>query len=112
MDPILDERQNDQPQEKQSRQGTNRLLSSPIRGISSRVITQAALRGFSALLASQVGLPILIAVVLILVFTFIIVGFGGGIPPSETNIQGSNLSPTPTQIPIPTETITPTQTAP
>lgn len=98
MDPTR-EQQNDQ--ERQSRQGANRLLPSPIRGIGSRVITQTALRGFSALLASQVGLPILIAIVLILVFTFIIVGFGAA-PLSGTTTQ--SIGPTI----VPTETSTPT----
>lgn len=116
MDPTLDENQGNQPQEKQKQgivsRGINsfnraRTLSNPLGKIGSRVATQTALRGFSALLASQVGLPIAIALGAILLFTTImIMVFGGapGAPSSQTSVQAP---PTET-----TETITPTPAAP
>lgn len=107
MDPTQEER-NNQSQEKQKQgilgrginsinnlRGANKLLSNPLGKIGSRVATQTALRGFSALLASQVGLPILIAIVSIVVFT-IIIGFGGapGAPSSQTSVQAPPAEPT------------------
>lgn len=112
MDPTLEEKQNDQAQGEQSGQGiigrginsinnlgrTNRLLSNSINKIGSRVAAQTALRGLTAFLGSTSGVwvPIAATVILVLVFTLIIVGFGGT-PPSETNLQTPQASPT--QIP-------------
>lgn len=113
MDPTLGEKQNDQAQERRgiisrginsfnSLRGANRLFSNPFGKIGSRVATQTALRDFAALLAGP-GLPVAIALGLVLLFTVIIIMGFGGAPPFETSIQ------TPT-VPIaePTKLITPT----
>lgn len=113
MDPTLEEKQNDQTQNKQSGQGiisrginsfnslrgANRLLSNPLGKIGSRVVAQAAVRGFAAFLAGP-GFPIAITIIAVFVFTFIIVGFGGA-PPSETNVQAPQTVPTLTPTPAP-----------
>ena len=113
MSPTLEEKQNDQTQEEQKRQGiisrginsvnnlrgANRLFSNPFGRIGSRVVAQTALRGFAAFLTGP-GLPIVIAIALVFVFTFIIVGFGGA-PPSETSVQAPPAVPTPTITPTP-----------
>ena len=104
MDPTTEEKQNDQAQEKRSGggigQGINAInklvrgeLKNPLGKIGSRVALQTALRGLSAFLASPAGLPILIAMMLVVVFTIIIVGFGGT-PPLESNNQAVNAPPT------------------
>lgn len=100
MDPTLEERQANQTQEKKSGQG---IIGRGIGRIGTRVVTQTALRGFSALLASQVGLPILIAIASIVVFTIVIVGFGGapGDPSSQTSVQAPSAETTPTPTPTP-----------
>ena len=109
MDPTLEEKQSDQPQQKRSAEGSisqgintiNKLagggFKNPLGGIGSRVVAQTALRGFAAFLAGP-GLPIAIAIISVFIFTFIIVEFGGA-PGSQTN-QSAN--------PTPAETVTPT----
>lgn len=101
MDPTSEEKQNNQNQEKQSGGGLNHGintinnlvgLKNPFGKIGSRVATQTVLKGFSAFLASPVGLPILITIAAVFIFTIIIMGFGG-VPFSE---------PAQTQIPTPT----------
>ena len=118
MDPTLEEKQSGQPQQKQSRQGfssraTNlinniggakRLLSSPINKIGQRVVSQTILRGFAAFLAGP-GLPVVVALGLVLLFTVIILMGFGGAPFLELNTQKSDLSPTSTQSATPTATI-------
>lgn len=115
MDPTLEEKQNDQPQEKQRQgiisrginsfnnlRGANRLLSNPLGRIGTRVVLQAGLRGFAAFLAGP-GLPIAIAIASVFIFTLIIVlGFGGA-PSSETNVQAPQASPALTPIAFPAE---------
>lgn len=102
MYPALEEKQDDQIQEKQKKQGiisrginsvnnlrgANRLFSNPLGRIGSRVVAQTALRGFTAFLTGP-GLPVVIAIIVVFFFTFIIVGFGGAPPASET------VTPTP-----------------
>ncbi|MBI2613948.1 MAG: hypothetical protein HYW62_04190 [Candidatus Levybacteria bacterium] len=99
MYPTQEEKQNYQDQKQESRQGiisrginsvnnlrnANRLFSNPIGRIGSKVAVQTALRGFAVFLIGP-GLPILIAIVLVSVLTFIIVGFGGA-PALETGVQ-------------------------
>jgi hypothetical protein len=111
MDPTLEEKQNELPQQKRSTEGTisqgintinnlaraRRGFSNPFGKVGSRVVAQTALRGFAAFLAGP-GLPIAIAIISVFIFTFIIVGFGGA-PVSQTN-QSAN--------PTPAETVTPT----
>lgn len=110
MDPTLGEKQEGQFQEKQSRGGfgqgiktINNLVGGKFRNplgfgkIGSKAATQAVLRGFSALLTSQVALPILITIALIIIFTVIIVGFGG-IPfsgPDSQTIINPTITPAP-----------------
>lgn len=103
MDPTLGEKQNNQPQQKRPagesaintiNNFTRRGFTNPFGKVGSRVVAQAALRGFSALLASQAGLPILITLVFIVIFVIIIIGFGGA-PPSQIN-QVINPTVTPT----------------
>lgn len=110
MNPTLEEKQNDQAQEKQPGGGISRGINSinnlgrlknPFGKIGSRVIAQTALRGFTAFLAGQ-GFPIMVALGLVLLFTIIIIMGFGGAPPSEMNNQTTNVAPT--------ETITPTAT--
>lgn len=114
MDPTLEEKQNDQSQNKQSGQGiisrginsinnlkgANKLFSNPLRKIGSRVVAQTALRGFAAFLAGP-GLPIAVALGLVLLFTIIIVMGFGGAPSSEPNSQTTNVPPTKTITPTP-----------
>lgn len=108
MDPTLEEKQNDQTQKEQLGGGINRGintinklarggLKNPLGKVGQRIVVQTVLRGFAAFLAGP-GLPIVIAIASVLVFTFIIVGFGGA-PPSEINNQSTN--PTITPIPEP-----------
>lgn len=96
MEPTLEEQQEDSSQKQQQRQGilsrgintlnnlrgANRLFSNPVGRIGSRIAIQTAARGFAAFLAGP-GLPIAIAIIAVFIFTFIIVGFGGGVPSSE-----------------------------
>lgn len=86
-----------------------RGFSNPLGKVGQRVIGQTALRGFAAFLAGP-GLPIVIAVVLVFIFTFIIVGFGGA-PSSEQNSQTTNITPTETITPpiVATQAPTPAQ---
>ncbi len=122
MDPTLEEKQKELPQQKRSTEGTisqgintiNNLararlgFTNPLGKIGSRVVAQTALRGFAAFLAGP-GLPIVIALGFVLLFTIIIIMGFGGVPPSETNTQASSLNSTATQSAIPTKTIiTPT----
>ncbi len=103
MDPTLNKEQ--ESQRKKSDQG---LLSKGINSINLArnpfgkirvlgVVTQAARSGFAVLLTSPTGLPILIALATIVIFTAFIVGFGG-IPSLETNSQ-SVINPNPTPLP-------------
>lgn len=110
MNPALEEKQNDQAQEKQAGGGISRGINSinnlgrlknPFGKIGSRAIAQTALRGFTAFLAGQ-GFPIVVALGLVLLFTMIIIMGFGGAPISELNNQTTNVTPT--------ETITPTTT--
>lgn len=107
MDPTLEEKQSDQPQQKQSKEGTinqginainnlvraRRGFTNPLGEIGSRVVVQTALRGFAAFLAGP-GLPIALALGAILFFTIIIVVGLGGVPSSESNIQAPADVPT------------------
>lgn len=79
-----------------------RGLTNPFGKIGQRAAVQTALRGFSAFLASQVGLPILITLAFIVIFTIIIVGFGGVPPTSETSVQAPTPSAVTTLTPTPT----------
>jgi len=119
MDPTLEEKQNELAQQKRSTEGTisqgintinnlaraGRGFTNPLGTVGSRVVAQTALRGFAAFLAGP-GLPIVIVVVFVLVFTFIIVGFGAA-PSSELNGQATNITPTETIMPTiaPTESV-------
>lgn len=111
MDPNLEEKQNDQSQEKQSESGISqginainnlvgRGLKNPFKGFGTGVAGQTVIKGgFAAFIASPAGLPILIALTAIVVLTvFIIVGLGG-IPGAPT--QEPALPPTPTETPTP-----------
>lgn len=114
MDPLLEEKQNNQPQQKRptgesaintinNLAGARNLLKNPLGKIGSRVVLQAGTRTLSAFLASPAGL-VLIVIAVILIFTIvIIVGFGGA-PASETII--------PTIEPTQTEAVTPTPAGP
>lgn len=118
MDPTLEEKQNELPQQKRSTEGTisqgintinnlaraRRGFTNPLGKVGQGVVQQAALRGFAAFLAGS-GLPVAIALGLVLLFTVIIVMGFGGAPSSETNNQGLNLSPTATQSATPTKII-------
>lgn len=115
MDPTLGEKQNDQAQREQSGQGiisrginsinnlgrTNRLLSSSINKIGSRVVAQAG-RSVFTLLATSPWAWVILIVLIVVIFTFIIVMGFGGAPPSETNLQTPQASPTqtPTSSPV------------
>lgn len=108
MDPAPQEKQKDQVQEKHSEggigQGINVInnlmgggIKNPFGKIGSKVASQTALRGFAAFLASPAGLPILIAIALVVVFTVIVMGFGGVPAIEPTRIQ----APTPTPLAVP-----------
>lgn len=103
MDPMPEEKQSGESQQKQSNEGAIRGFTNPLGKIGSRVAAQTALRGLTAFLgsASGVWVPIAIAIVLVFVLTFIIVGFGGA-PPSEMNVQAPQASSTlaPTLSPV------------
>lgn len=108
MGTTLEEKQTDQPQQKQSKEGTisqgintindlaraRRGFTNPLGKVGSGIIAQTALRGFAAFLAGP-GLPIAIAIISVFIFTFIIVAFGGA-PLSETNNQSAKPTITPT----------------
>ena len=111
MDPILEEKQNDQAQKKQSEQGiisrginsinnlrgASRLLSNPTNKIGSKIVIQTGLRAFIASMGPAL-IPILITLITVVTFTVVIVGFGG-VPSSEPNGQTTNVTPTPTPVP-------------
>jgi hypothetical protein len=112
MNSTPEEKQNDQTQKKTIGGGINQGIKvinnlvgggfkNPFGKISSRVVTQTALRGFFTFLVGPV-FPIVIALIAIFVFTLIIVGLGGA-PSSEQNNQTANVVPTKTT----TSTITP-----
>ncbi len=124
MDPALEEKQNNESQQKKpagesaintinNLAGARRLLKSPLGKVGSRVVLQAGIRGLSAFLLSPAGL-VLIAITTILIFTVIVILGSGGAPTSEINNQVVNPTPIETTIPsiTPTETISPTPVAP
>lgn len=109
MDPTLEEKQNELPQQKRSAEGTisqgintinnlaraRRDFTNPLGKIGQRAVAQTALRGFAAFLAGP-GLPIAVALGLVLLFTVIIImGFGGAPPPQTNQFANPTITPTP-----------------
>lgn len=106
MDPILEEKQNETPQQKPLSQGSisrginaiNNLqqmgsnLPNPFGKISQRVVVQTALRSFAAFLLGP-GLPVMIALVFVFIFTLIIVIAFGGVPSSFTPTTMPTIAP-------------------
>lgn len=94
---------------------TGQELGNPLEKIGSKLAQQAVTKGITSFLGATAGvwIPVVIAIVSVLVFTFIVVGFGG-VPSSEPNGQTTNVNPTETITPtnVATQTPTPTQTEP
>lgn len=114
MDPTPEERQNDQPQQKQSKEGAvgqgisainnfvraRRGFTNPLGKVGSRAVTQVVLRGFTAFLAGA-WFPVALTLGLVLLFTVIIIMGFGGAPPSETGVQTPQALPTLVSTPTP-----------
>lgn len=114
MDPLLEEKQNNQPQQKRptgestintinNLAGARNLFKNPLGKIGSKVVLQVGTRTLSAFLASPPGLVLIVIAVIFISTIIIIVGFGSA-PASETII--------PTIEPTQTETVTPTPAGP
>lgn len=117
MDPTLEEKQNNQPQQKRSTEGTisqginainnlaraRRGLQNPLGKVGTRIAAQIATKGrLLAFLTSPAGL-VLVVTIVVLVFTFIlIIGFGGA-PSSETISPTNEIAPTETPTLSPAE---------